>query len=418
MTNLFGATEDRFSDPVHLRFLAGHRRALLDFYQPEVCSEDGGFAWIGGDGHAMPEMGAQLFIGARMIHVFSLAAMEGRPGAREVVEHGLGFYLDGAGRDGDVDGWVPVVGGDHPENRKELYGTAQLLLAASSATVAGFERGPALLAACASLIDQRFWREDDGIAAEGYDRAFDQLDDYRGQNANMHLTEAYLAAYEATGDGRYLDRAASIARRIAARAAEDADGSWRLPEHFTTDWRPLPDYNADEPRHPFRPYGSQPGHWLEWTKLILQLRALGVDEPWMLPAAVRLFEGAIGDAWAETGGFVYTVDWDGSPVVEERFFWEVAEAMGAARYLWLATGERRFQEWYETFWRFADAHFIDHERGGWYSELDSSGRPVTRTWDGKPDVYHVYQATLYARLPADRGFAAWLRDAGSDALKG
>ncbi len=418
MTQLFGGSPNRFTDPVHRRFLVDHRRALLDFYQPEARSADGGFAWIGGDGHAMPEMGAQLFIGARMIHVFSLASMESRPGAREIVEQGLDFYLDGAGRDAEYGGWVPVVGGDRPEDRKELYGTAQLLLAASSATVAGIDRGPELLAACAALIDARYWREDDGIAAEGYDRAFTELDDYRGQNANMHLTEAYLAAHEATGERVYLDRAASIARRIASRAAEETEGSWRLPEHFTPAWEPVPGYNADEPRHPFRPYGSQPGHWLEWTKLILQLRALGVDEPWMLPAAVRLFDGAVSDAWAEGGGFVYTVDWDGAPVVEERFFWEVAEASGAARYLWLATGEERFQDWYETFWRFADEHFVDHERGSWHSELDSANRPVTRTWDGKPDVYHVYQATLYAELPADRGFAVWLRDAGSEALRG
>lgn len=416
MTQLFGDDPDRFADPVHRRFLVDHRRALLDFYQPEVCLSGGGYAWIGADGRAMPEMGAQLFIGARMIHVFSLASLEGRAGARDVVEHGLGFYLDGPGRDARFDGWFPVVGGDHPQDRKELYGTAQLLLAASSATQAGFERGPALLAACAELIDRHYWREEDGSCVEGYDRSFSQLDDYRGQNANMHLTEAYLAAYEATGDRVYLDRAASIAHRIAARAAEGGEGGWRLPEHFTADWAPRLDYNAGDPRHPFRPYGSQPGHWLEWAKLLVQLRGLGFEERWLLPAAAALFDGAIRDAWADGGGFVYTVDWDGRPVVEERFFWEVAEAMGAARFLWLATGEQRYQDWYDTFWRFADAHLVDHELGGWHSELNVRNEPVALTWDGKPDLYHVYQATLYAVVPVDRGFAAWLRAAGSTAL--
>ncbi len=414
MSELFGEHPDRFADPTHRRFLVDHRRALLDFYQPEVCLPSGGFAWIGNEGHPMPEMGAQLFIGARMMHVFSLAAMEGRPGAREVVEHGLDFYLDGPGRDPEFDGWVPAVGGDQPQNRKELYGTAQLLLAASSATAAGFSRGRALLDAVSAVIDRHFWREEDGICVEGYDRTFTQLDDYRGQNANMHLTEAYLAAYEATGDITYLTRATSIARRIAAQAAGQEEGAWRLPEHFTADWAPDNQYNADDPRHPFRPYGSQPGHWLEWTKLLLQLRGLGVDEPWLLPAAAALFDGAVRDAWSE--GFVYTVDWDGSTVVEERFFWEVAEAMGAARYLWLATGDVSYQEWYERFWRFADRHFVDHERGSWHSELDRALVPVTHTWDGKPDLYHVYQSTLYAFLPPDRGFAAWLSTGNSKAL--
>lgn len=413
---MFGERPDRFEDAVHRQFLVEHRRDLLDFYQPEVCLPSGGFAWIGSDGRAMPEMGAQLFIGARMTHVFSLAALEGRAGAREVVEHGLDFYLDGPGRDAQFDGWVPIVGGDAPQDRKELYGTAQLLLAASSATVAGFSRGRALLDAASAVIDRHYWSEEEGICVEGYDRTFTTLDEYRGQNANMHLTEAYLAAYEATGEGKFLTRATSIARRIAAGAATPEDGAWRLPEHFTARWQPLGQYNADDPRHAFRPYGSQPGHWLEWTKLLLQLRGLGADEPWMLPAATALFEGAIRDAWAADGGFVYTVDWDGTPVVEERFFWEVAEAMGAARYLWLATGEERYQEWYETLWRFADAHFIDHERGSWHSELDPTNAPVAHTWEGKPDLYHVYQATLYASLPADRGFAVWLATHPSGAL--
>lgn len=414
MSELFGEDADRFSEPTHRRFLVEHRRALLDFYQPEVRLPSGGFAWIGNDGHAMPEMGAQLFIGARMTHIFSLAAMEGRPGARDVVEHGLAFYLDGPGRDPEFDGWVPSVGGDQPQDRKELYGTAQLLLAASSATAAGFARGRELLEAASSVIDRHYWREEDGICVEGYDRSFTELDDYRGQNANMHLTEAYLAAFEATGEVKYLTRATSIARRIASAAAEPVEGAWRLPEHFSAQWEPLPQYNADDPRHPFRPYGSQPGHWLEWTKLLLQLRGMGVDEPWLLPAATALFDGAVRDAWKE--GFVYTVDWDGRPVVEERFFWEVAEGIGAARYLWLATGDDAYQQWYERFWRFADEHFVDHRLGGWHSELDASLTPVTHTWDGKPDLYHVYQATLYAFLPADQGFAAWLSAGNSRAL--
>ena len=59
-------------------------------------------------------------------------------------------------------------------------------------------------------------------------------------------------------------------------------------------------------------------------------------------------------------------------------------------------------------WQQAQAHFVDHERGGWHSEVDGDGRPVLVTWDGKPDLYHVFQATLYPRLSLDQGLAAAL----------
>lgn len=284
-----------------------------------------------------------------------------------------------------------------------------MLLAGSSATMAGFSRGPALMHEALELIDRYFWLEEWGRCAEGYDRTFTVLDDYRGQNANMHLTEAYLAAHQVTGNPVLLSRATRIASHIAGRAAGLEVGSWRLPEHFDTAWRPLPDYNIDDPRHPFRPYGSQIGHWLEWSKLLLQLEAQGVDEPWVVQAAEALFDAGAREGWLEPGGFVYTVDWDGRPVVAERYFWEPPEAIGAATLLWSRTGDDRYADWYRRLWEFCDRHFVDHERGSWFPELDGDARPVTFTWQGRPDLYHAYQATLYAFVPPRMSLAAWAK---------
>lgn len=410
MTALFDDSPDVFASPTHLAWLAAHREALLDFYQPAVCLPTGGYAWLDDHGAPLPKKGAQLWLGARMIHIFSVAHLLGRPGAAEVVEHGLDFYVDGAGRDHEYGGWFPIVGGDTPDDRKELYGIAQLVLAGSSATAAGFSRGPALMQAALDIIDEHFWLEEWGRCAEGYDRSFSQLDEYRGQNANMHLTEAYLAAHQVTGNPEYLSRATRIASHIAGRAANrGSEGAWRLPEHFDPDWNPIPDYNIDDQRHPFRPYGSQIGHWLEWSKLLLQIAAQGVDEQWVGDAAEVLFDAAVAEGWLEPGGFIYTVDWDGRPVVAERYFWEPPEAMGAARLLWLRTGDQKYADWYRKLWEFCDRHFIDHERGSWYPELDSQARPITFTWEGKADLYHVYQGTLYALMPANLSFATWAR---------
>ncbi len=410
---LFGGQEGGLTDDVHLEWVRAHRESLLDFYQPGVRLRTGGFAYVDNDGTALPQMGAQLWLGARMLHVFSIAHMLGRPGADDLVEHGLDFYADGAGRDAQFGGWFATVGGDQPSDRKELYGQAHVLLAASSAYTAGFERAGNMIDEALDIVERRYWREAEGRCVEAYDRTFTELDTYRGQNANMHLTEALLAAYEATGESILLERASRIAWNIAGRATNDGVGAWRLPEHFSEDWEDLLDYNRDDPRHPFRPYGSQPGHWLEWSKLLMQLKGQGVDEPWIVPAARNLFTGSFKDAWMPNGGFVYTMDWNGAVVVPEKFFWEPPEGLGAAHYLFLHSGEQEFADAYRTIWRYCDAHFIDHQGGSWFPELDADNRPVVHTWLGKPDLYHAFQATLYAEMPAHLGLATWAKTQGA-----
>ncbi|SDM89026.1 AGE family epimerase/isomerase [Actinomyces ruminicola] len=402
------------TDLDHCRWLVQHRNRLLDFYQPEVWADGMGFAYLDDAGHPLRDSGAQLWIGARMTHCFAVAHLLGRPGAAEFAKKGVDFYLSGPGRDPEYDGWYATVGGTQPSERKELYGQAHIVLAAASAAQAGIDGAEALLTQALAVIDRHYWLEDVGRCVEAFDRSFTDLDLYRGQNANMHLTEAYLAAFEATGDRTLLLRAGRIAHNTVGAAAEPKAGSWRVCEHFSPDWEPLPDYNADQPHHPFRPYGSQPGHWLEWAKLLMQIRGVGLSEDWMLPAARNLVDGAMQDGWQPSGGFVYTVDWDGTPVVKERFWWPVAEAIGATRLLSLATGEGRYADLYAQLWAYTQAHLIDPGNGTWFPEVDEHNRHVVVTWPGRPDLYHAFQATIYAFLPLDAGIALWARSVSED----
>ena len=80
----------------------------------------------------------------------------------------------------------------------------------------------------------------------------------------MHAAEAFLAVGDATGDPAWHRRALRIVERLV-RGVARAHG-WRLPEHFDAQWRPVPAYNEDRPRDPFRPYGVTPGHALEWSR--------------------------------------------------------------------------------------------------------------------------------------------------------
>jgi mannose/cellobiose epimerase-like protein (N-acyl-D-glucosamine 2-epimerase family) len=294
---------------------------------------------------------------------------------------------------------------------KECYQHMFVVLAAASATVAGHPRAAELLDYALRVVDRRFWSADTGMLAESWDASFTESEPYRGVNANMHGVEAFLAAFEATGAEVWRDRALRVTGRVVREFAEPH--GWRIPEHFDPDWNPVLDYNRDHPDDPFRPYGSTVGHGLEWSRLCLQLAAtLGDRAPgWLAEAAGRLFERAVTDGWAVDGadGFVYTVDWDGTPVVHQRMHWVLAEAIGAASTLYAVTGEDGYRRWCRTWWEYAERYLVDRTLGSWHHELDRRNRPAATVWSGKADAYHAVQATLLPRLPVRGSVAAAVR---------
>ena len=85
-------------------------------------------------------------------------------------------------------------------------------------------RGPSRRGPRCSPISPKCWRRGSGSPARGasaeeFREDWTPFSDYRGQNANMHLTEALMAAFEATGERSYLDKAERIADLILRRNA-------------------------------------------------------------------------------------------------------------------------------------------------------------------------------------------------------
>ena len=132
----------------------------------------------------------------------------------------------------------------------------------------------------------------------------------------------------------------------------------------------------------------------------------------MLSDARSLFDASVREGWAVDGtdGFVYTVDWSGRPVVRERMHWVAAEATAAAAALHQATGDSSYADWYRTWWQHIDACFRDPVLGSWHHELSPDNQPSAITWQGKPDTYHAFQATLIPRLPLAPTLARALAD--------
>ena len=259
------------------------------------------------------------------------------------------------------------------------------------------------------VVDAHFWDDATGTVVEEWDRAWTSLADYRGVNANMHTVEAFLAAGDVTGDATWHVRAGRISERVVALARGN---QWRIPEHFTSNWEPLLEYNHDQPADAFRPYGATVGHGMEWARLLIAVNeTLGADGPeGLVEAAMALNDRAIADGWHADGadGLVYTTDWDGTPVVRARMHWVVAEAICTATVLHRLTGDDRYASDLQRWWDYAEKYLIDHRLGSWHHELDAANEPASGTWSGKPDVYHAYQAALIADVSTTPSFATAL----------
>ncbi len=397
-------------------YLAAQRADLLRFMTGAVRPE--GFGWLDERGAVDRTRPVELWITCRMTHVAALGALAGEPPAqggpdgpalRGLVDHGVAA-LRGPLHDDEHGGWFAAVGpGGRALTAKQAYGHAFVVLAASSAVVAGAAGADALLAEALEVAGTRFWDEQAGLSLEEWDRAWTALDTYRGVNANMHTVEAYLAAGDVTGDPVWHERAGRIAAHVVAWARGN---DWRIPEHFDAHWTPMLDHHRDQPAHPFRPYGATVGHGLEWARLLLAVDAsLGAGRiAGLAEAAAALYDRAVADGWAADGadGFVYTTDWDGTPVVRERMHWVLAEALNTAIALHRLTGEQRYVDDAAGWWAYADTYLVDHELGSWHHELDAQNRPAGTVWPGKPDVYHAYQAALMPTVPLVPSFAAAL----------
>ncbi|KQT91013.1 N-acyl-D-glucosamine 2-epimerase [Marmoricola sp. Leaf446] len=392
-------------------WLAAELDRLLRFAEA-AADPDGGFGYLDDDGRPVPGRPLELWITCRMTHVFALGHLLGRPGAAALAEVGLAG-LRGRFHDDTHGGWWAQVDADGPvTTAKTAYEHGFVVLAASSATAAGLPGAGELLADAVAVLLDHFWDDEAGMLVEEWDAAWTALDGYRGVNANMHGVEALLAAADVLDDPTLRERAERILTRVVHDLAPAHD--WRIPEHFDAAWTPLPDYHHDQPAHPFRPYGATIGHWLEWSRLTLHLRAaLGSDAPaWMLDHAVALLDAAVREGWHADGadGFVYTVDWDGRPVVRQRMHWVVAEGVAAAAALHQATGDASYADLATAWWEYAAAHLLDTERGSWHHELGPDNLPAATTWAGKPDVYHAVGATLVPRLPLSPTTSVALRE--------
>ena len=372
-----------------------HVRQTLAFYHPRAIDASGGFYhFLKDDGTVFDRHTRHLVSSARYVFVWAMAARHfpDRPEFIANARRAVAFLRD-AHRD-------PVSGGyawqlDWRDGKATVidasnhcYGLAFVLLAYAHARLAGIAEAGAWIDETYELMERRFWLAGDGLYADEATPDW-TLSPYRGQNANMHATEACLAAYEASGQPRFLDRAQLLATNITQRQAALTDGQM-IWEHYQRDWSVDWDYNRNDASNIFRPWGYQPGHFTEWAKLLVQLerhRPL----PWLLPTAEALFERAFERAWDEQyGGLYYGFAPDFSICDERKYHWVQCESLAAAALLGARTGKAVYWRWYDRLWAYCWRYWIDHQHGAWYRLLSRDNVNTTdeKSPAGKVD-YHT-----------------------------
>ena len=356
-----------------------------------------GFAFLRADGQVDLGRPLDARISARMTHVFALAQMRGIEGTAHLVSHGLAA-LTGPLRAPNGSWYAEVVPTSEnsatPVPRAIFSQRAQsaMIGAAAAAVMVGHDEARDLLADLEADQDQRWWDPCAGAVREEIEAATGKRSPLRRLSTNLDTAQAYLAAWEATGERVWFDRARSILRLVGEIAARCG---FALPDLYDEEWRPLPASADQAPVELIRPGDTLPGLGFKAARLIGQAYAILTHMgeqpgPWMIDTATALYDRALADGWTDegVGGIVYTLDPTGVVAAPQRMHWVVCEAASAARVLAEVVDPSRAEDLAVDYAR-AVAWADSHARAGmgrWIHEVAPDGSVSMLVWEGRPDA--------------------------------
>jgi len=383
------------SYPINYRsrdFLLKQISTTLAFYDDRVVDPAGGFYHCYMNNGDLFNPGLKTLVAScRFIFNYAKAYTQfGKSDYKDKVIHGLN-YLRNAHRNPETGAYAwRINDGLVIDATNHCYGLAFVMLAYSCALSIGINEAREWIDETYELMERHFWLKDDELYACEADANWN-LTPYRGQNDNMHACEAMIAAYEATRDVNFLDRACLVAKNITQRQSRGTQG--HLWEHFKQDWAPDLDYNRNDKTNHIRPWGVQTGHQTEWTKLLIILDRHR-PEAWRLDRAKTLFDQAMKCGWDEEyRGLRYGYDLEGKPCDDDKYFWVQAESIAAAALLADGTGDEIYWDWYDKIWDYSFYYFVDHIYGAWYRILtrENVRYDDRKTYNNKAD-YHTMGA--------------------------
>ena len=332
-------------------------------------------------GAPVPSVPKRLMVQGRQLYVYSHAAMlnwysDGRRLADRCVEYLLSSYYQADGKPG----WVFALAPDGTIGNpmRDSYGHAFVLL--GLAWYYRLTRDARILAVVDSTI--RFLDEDLASPRGGYRDAEPAPDTIRRQNPHMHLMEAYLALYEATGRAEYRDHGLQMFRLFATRLFQPNTGT--LCEYLTDELVPQPGRIGDI---------VEPGHHYEWVWLLRQLQRLTGESVETYTSA--LYRHADAHGWDGEGLIVDELASAGNVLSPSRRTWPLTEAAKAN----IAEGEHARGTFDEKaahcFTSLAGRFLARPITEGWMDRIGPAGEPLADFMPAST-LYHVFCAAAEA----------------------
>lgn len=252
---------------------------------------------------------------ARQAFFFAQAYQRGWcPEGKAVARQMLHFVQQTAAHPSAGGGYTHLMNAHYEviDSKQDLYDHAFFLLA-NAWRYRAFGDESALVEADRLIahLDKQFGATNGGWLEGDYSYAC------RRQNPHMHLFEAFLALYDATGNSKYLARTAELFALFQTRFFEARSGL--LYEFFKDDWTRLDDARGSL---------VEPGHMLEWVWLLdwYSRRSGRPVQPYLDALYARGL--AIGQA---PSGLVYDVVADtGEPVDAGKRCWAITELIKAS----------------------------------------------------------------------------------------
>jgi mannose/cellobiose epimerase-like protein (N-acyl-D-glucosamine 2-epimerase family) len=314
---------------------------------------------------------------ARQIYCFAKAAQLGwYPQGREIAMQGLQYLLAKAKSPDGRPGFVHLLGSDGSvmNSRRDTYDHAFVLLAL--ATVFQLERDAQVrseIDAVIAFLDAHL-RSSHGGFEEGIPATLP-----RRQNPQMHLFEAMIATFDATGDPKYQTRAGELYGLFVANLYDRRRRV--LGEYFEDDWSNI------------EPVSVEPGHQAEWVWLLKGFERI-TGCPTARPRA-ELLASALRYRDDATGCLLDEGDANGNIKKFTRRCWPQTEIAKA----WIAQAEAgepgAIDEARNALVRI-DRHYLRHPvPGGWYDQFDRDNRSLVDSIPAS-SFYHVLCAVAEA----------------------
>ena len=319
-------------------FLKDHILKILSFYNKNSFDKNGGFFNVFlNDGSIFDKKNRHLVSGSRFVFNYANAYLMTKDNKyKELCNHGLEFIINKHRNIITNHFSWQITNEKVVDGRAMAYGYAFVILAGSFAFKIGIKEGKELAEEAWNFMNKYFWEEKYSAYADELSPDLKILNPYRGQNANMHTVEALIAAYEILKEKKYLDRANLIAQQFAVNLASQSQN--QIWEHYDSSWKIDWEYNKDKPDDAYRPWGFQPGHQVEWSKLLLQLNVHS-PEDWKIERSIYLFEkGTTMSIDKEYGGLVYVYSPDGNFTNDNKYFSEMLSLSKKVRLSELSMG--------------------------------------------------------------------------------